>query len=208
MCGYDNNCVYTGKDEFIDFYNTKIKKSDIIIYCGEIVDRFLSYSWKRFFDRRFFNTHQPTLVEKQIGFLVSGSLSQNYNIRQVIEGMIDFEMGHLVDIVTDEIADSAIIDSQIQNLAERLNWYSENNYMRPSTFPAIGGRKIFRDDVWGRLRFVFQGDYKYYEENGTFDFPQNDLESINLNDQMSGMMENPFVRKRIISKIADQFKNV
>lgn len=147
-------------------------------------------------------------MEKQIGFLISGPLSQNYNIRQVIEGMIGFEMGHLVDIVTDEPADSALIDSQIQVLAQRLTWYSEKNYMRPSTFPAIGGRKIFRDDVWGRLRFVFQADYKYYEENGTFDFPQNDQESIEINDQMSGMMENPFVRRRIISRIAEQFKNV
>jgi multimeric flavodoxin WrbA len=58
-CGMDNICVYEGKDGFIDFYNSKVKKADIIIYAGKIKDRYLSSKWKMFFDRGFFNTHQP-----------------------------------------------------------------------------------------------------------------------------------------------------
>jgi multimeric flavodoxin WrbA len=83
-CGYDNHCAYEGKDGFIDFYRTKVMAADIVIFAGEIVDRYLSSKWKTFLDRRFFNTHQFTLPGKQMGFIVSGPLAQNANLRQML----------------------------------------------------------------------------------------------------------------------------
>jgi len=38
----------------------------------------------------------------------------------------------------------------------------------------IGGIKIFRDAIYGRLRFPFQADHKFYKENGLYNFPQKD----------------------------------
>ncbi|MCK5075586.1 MAG: NAD(P)H-dependent oxidoreductase, partial [Calditrichia bacterium] len=67
QCGYDNHCRYEGKDGYIDFYNTKIKTADILIYAGTITDRYLSSRWKLFFDRSFYNNHVPTLTGKQVG---------------------------------------------------------------------------------------------------------------------------------------------
>lgn len=72
QCGLDNICAYQDKDEYIEFYNTKVKAADVLIFAGTIKDRYLSSRWKMFFDRSFFNGHSPSLIGKQIGFIISG----------------------------------------------------------------------------------------------------------------------------------------
>lgn len=210
-CGFDYRCVYTGKDEFIDFYNSEIKSADIVVFAGEIKDRYLSSAWKRMFDRAFFNTHTPTLKGKQMGFLVSGPLRQVPNLREILQSYSEWQGVNLVDFVTDE--DSSIhIDSNIDNLAVNLVKNAEENFVSPPTYRGVGGMKIFRDDVWGRLRFVFQADHKYYEENGVYDFPQDDEKVIEMNKKMFAITANPEmrenVRKMIKSEMVKPLKHV
>lgn len=195
-CGFDYKCIYTGKDEFIDFYNSEIKTADIIIFAGEIKDRYLSASWKRMFDRAFFNTHTPTLKGKQMGFLVSGPLRQVPNLREILQSYAEWQGANLVDFITDEDS-SAHIDSNIDNMAINLVECSERNFVSPATYRGVGGMKVFRDDVWGRLRFVFQADHKYYEENGIYDFPQDDEKVIEMNNKMMELTANPEMRENI-----------
>ena len=78
------------------------------------------------------------------------------------------------DIITDENEDSLEIDNLLQNFAERLVRFSEKNYIKPKNFLGIGGHKIFRDDIWGRLRMIWQADHRYFKEHGKYDFPQKD----------------------------------
>jgi hypothetical protein len=92
----------------------------------------------------------------------------------------------------------------LQNLAERLVRYAGKGYVKPSTFLGVGGRKIFRDDMWGRLRFPFLADYRYYEEHGLFDFPHNDRERIEYCDQMIAAIGDPAVREQIREMIKTQ----
>ena len=171
-CGYDNQCVYEGKDDYIDFYNTKVKTADILVWAGTIKDRYLSSRWKVFFDRFFFNGHAPSLIGKQIGFIISGPLSQVPNLRQILEGQVEVKHGNPVDFVTDEYGDSTKIDNSLQYLARRLVQFADNNYIKSSTFLGVGGTKIFRDAVWGRLRFSFRADHVAYRKLGIYDFPQ------------------------------------
>ena len=195
-CGLDYRCVYTGKDEFIDFYNNKVINSDIIIYAGEIKDRYLSAKWKQMFDRGFFNTHTPTLRNKQLGLLVSGPLRMIPELREVFEAYSQWQMVNLADIVTDEYS-SEEIDSLVDAMALKLVSCSEKSYVQPATFLGVGGMKIFRDDIWGRLRFVFQADHKFYEENGFYDFPQNDEKAIKYNETMISLTDKPEMRDKI-----------
>ena len=148
QCGYDYECIYTHKDEFIEFYNTRLKTADVLIFAGAIQDRYLSSRWKLFFDRAFFNTHTPSLMGKQIGFIVSGPLSQVPNLRQILEGYVEWQQANLVNFVTDENGDSPQIDAALQHFAKHLISFSEKGYIKPRTFLGIGGMKIFRDDVW------------------------------------------------------------
>ena len=199
QCGYDNVCVYEGKDDFIDFYN-KLKDFDAIIFAGTIVDRYLSSKWKEFFDRGFFNTHIPIFKDKQLGFIISGSLNQNSNLREIMDGYSQWQHANLVDFVTDESEDSSEIDMALQSLARQVIRSASSNYIKPSTFLGVGGMKIFRDAVYGRLRFPFQADHKYYSENGLYDFPQKDWKIRAQNMLIILISKIPRIRKEIYQK--------
>ncbi len=195
QCGYDNICVYKDKDEFTEFWSVKLESADILVIAGNIVDRYLSSRWKMVFDRSFFNGHIPTLRKRQFGFLISGPLGQIANLRQIIESLTEIEESNLVDIITDEYADSKIIDLLIYNLAKKLITYSQSGYKKPQTFLSVGGNKIFRDAVYGRMRFVFQADHKYYEEHGFYDFPHDDKHAKKMNDKFIPLTQDEKFRK-------------
>jgi len=196
-CGYDNQCVYEGKDDYIDFYNTKVKTADILVWAGTIKDRYLSARWKTFFDRSFFNGHAPSLTGKQIGFIISGPLSQIPNLRQVLEAYVEVQHANLGGFVTDEYGDSIEIDSLLQDIGKRLVQFAENSYIRPPTFLGVGGMKVFRDDIWGRLRFPFRADYVAYKKLGTYDFPQKEYKTRIQNAIMLLLSKLPAFRKEV-----------
>jgi len=200
QCGYDNTCSYGDKDGYTEFYNTKIKTADVLVFAGVIKDRYLSSRWKMFFDRSFFNGHVPTWTGKQVGFIISGPLSQIPNLRQILESWVQMEQASLVDFITDEYEDSAQIDALLQSLAERVVTFADENYIKPATFLGVGGRKIFRDDIWGRLRFPFQADHKYYRKHGIYDFPQKDRKARITNTILILLTKIPKMRKEIYSK--------
>ena len=171
QCGYDYTCHY--RDGFTDFYNKQVRTSDIIIMAGTIQGHFLSSTWKTFFDRAFFWNHTPSLEGKQIAFLVSGLLRENQNLVQFLEASVTARQNaNLVDMMSDESADSRTIDMRLDELAQRMLFYASVGYVKPQNFLAVGGHKIFRDNIWGRLRGVWQADHRHYQRNGYYDFPQ------------------------------------
>lgn len=211
-CGYNNVCVYQGKDGFVEFYN-ELKDFDVIIFAGSMKDRYLSSKWKQFFDRGFFYTHIPIFKGKQMGFIISGPLSQNQNLHEIMEGYAEWQHANLVDFVTDEYGDSLDIDSQLQNLAIQIIRSSNSNYIKPPTFLGVGGNKIFRDAIYGRLRFPFQADHRYYQKNGLYDFPQKDFKTRIRNMIMFLLTKIPSMRreiyqKRIKNEMIKPFENI
>lgn len=201
QCGYDNTCIWEGKDEYIDFYKNTVQTADILIFAGNIHDRYLSSRWKMYFDRSFFNGHVPTLAGKQIGWILSGPMSQLANLRQILEANIEFQPANLVDLVSDECADSAQIDARLDALAANLVRLSGQAYVMPSTFLSVGGAKIFRDGIWGRMRIIFQADYRYYKAHGAFDdFPQKDYVGRLLALVVTPLLKIPAFRKRFYTR--------
>lgn len=212
-CGYDNTCVYREKDGFIDFYNNKLKTADILIFAGGIRDRYLSSLWKTFFDRGFFNTHIPSFTGKQIAFLVSGPLGQLSNLRQIMEAYAELQQANLVGIVSDEEGNCRILDDLLRELAVRSVEYAKVQYIKPTTFLGLGGRKIFRDEIWGDLRFPFAADHQFYKDKGFYDFPQKDYATRMRNVIFGWMVKIPAIRKRIydemmIRKMVEPFQKL
>lgn len=145
-CWNDNRCVYEGKDGYIDFYNAKVRPADILVYAGAIKDRYLSSRWKVYIDRSFCTgLESPPLERKQVGFIISGPLSQLANLRQILEAQVEIGLSNPGGFVTDEYGDSARIDSSLQYLAGRLVQFAHNNYTQSATFFSVGTMKIFRD---------------------------------------------------------------
>jgi hypothetical protein len=171
-CGAEYKCAYTGKDGFIDFYNSLLVPADIIVFAGSVVARQLSWKWREFFDRSFFNTHTPSLVGKQFAFLVSGPLSLLPELRETYEGWAELQRSNLVTFLSDETTEPAVLDAALDQLAERLVRFAEAAYIRPRTFLGVAGMKIFRDDIWSELKIVFRADHKAYRKMGLYDFPQ------------------------------------
>jgi multimeric flavodoxin WrbA len=202
-CGYDNQCVYGDKDGYIEFFNTRLKTADVIVFAGAIRDRYLSSRWKTFFDRSFFNNHTPALTGKQFGVILSGPLSQIPNLEQILEAWIQLQHSNLAGFVTDEYGSSAEIDGLTQELAERLIRFAEREYMQPQTFLAVGGTKLFRDAVWGPMRTVFQADHRAYKRMGVYDFPQKHLKTRATNVVMSFLLRIPRFRKEFTSRIVE-----
>ncbi len=194
QCAYDNSCVYGNSDDFHAFYETGVKKADIIFYCMETRDRYLSSLWKRFIDRSFYNNHTPVLSGKQIGCLVSGPLGELSSLREFLQAFPEFQHGNLVDIVTDEDGDSKELDLRIQNMARSAVARAENNYAAPPTFRSVGGWKIFRDEIWSWLRFPFIADHRYYRKHGLYDFPKRRFMQSLINGSLSIMVNIPGFR--------------
>lgn len=200
-CSYDYHCAYEGKDGYIDFYNSKLKTADIIIFAGDIKDRYLSSRWKKFFDRSFFNTHTPSLFGKQIGFIIAGALKQLPNLKEIFDTYLQWQNSNLVGFVTDEAQSSKEIDGQLYTLANSVVKFASLNYCKPYNSLGIGGWKVFRDEMWGDLRFPFIADYKAYKALGVYDFPQKNLKVRVMNFVVMAMVKFfPSIRKEIYTK--------
>lgn len=197
-CAYDNTCVYT--DGFVDFYKNRLVPADILIFAGAVRDRYLSSTWKLFFDRSFFKGHTPGLGEKQIGFVIAGPLGQ---ISSLKEGLVMWADGGRCNphFVTDEVSRSGDLDALLDTLAGRLLKGAEAGYSPPHLFYAVGGHKIFRDNIYGGMRFIFQADYRYYREHGMFDFPQADIKTRCMNAIMIPLIRVEAVRKKVYNNM-------
>jgi hypothetical protein len=174
QCGLDNVCVLRDADDVHGVYQ-KLVAADIVIQAATLRDRSLSARWKTFWDRGFFNNHVPILVGKQVGFLVSGPLSQLPHVREVLEASADLQRANLAGIVTDECGASQELDALLERLAARLVECDRQRYFHPPTFFGKAGRKLLRDEIWASLRFVFPKDHAYYRRHGLYDFPRRSL---------------------------------
>jgi multimeric flavodoxin WrbA len=204
QCGLDNVCIYEGKDGFIDFFNRQVKTADILFFAGSIHDRYLSSLWKRFFDRSFFNGHVPVLENKQIGFVISGPFSQINNLREILAAYVGWQRSNLVGFASDDVGGSTEIDAALQSIASRAAMCSERGYIQPPTFYQVGGTKLFRDAVWGRLRVVFQADHNYYKKHGFYNFPQKKYKWRLINSSLILLTKIPFIRREFVKRIKEE----
>jgi len=195
QCAFDNRCVY--KDGFVDLFNRELRDADVTLYAGAVRDRYLSSRMKMFRDRSFFNGHIPVHLNKQVAFLVAGPLGQLPNLQEILQASAEMSGANLAGIVCDESGDSAHIDALLDDLAVKCVDYARHTYLRPRTFLGVGGHKIFRDQIWSRLRFPFDADFKFYSEHGLFDFPQNDVRYLEFSDKMIAMIQEPKMREAV-----------
>jgi multimeric flavodoxin WrbA len=200
QCAYDNTCVYNGKDGYIDFFNKAVRSADVLVFAGTIRDRYLSSTWKYFFDRSFFNTHIPYLKGKQLGFIISGPLGQLPNLRQIMEAYAEIQEGNPVGFVTDEYGTSGEIDELLLGLAKQVVRLAGQDYTAPRTYLGIGIVKIIRDEMWSKLRFPFQADHKYFIHNGRYDFPHKDHKNRIKSGIMMALSRIPPIREDIYKK--------
>lgn len=164
-CAVSGKCIYT--DGFDEFLREKIQKANAIVYAYTVRDHSMGSRFKLYDDRQFCNGHRTVTTGMPIGYLVSGDLSGEENLRMIMEARAQVGGNFLSGIASD--ADDP--DREIDILAEKLAYALENAYTQPQNFYGIGGMKIFRDLIW-QMRGMMRADHKFYKAHGQYDFPQ------------------------------------
>jgi multimeric flavodoxin WrbA len=200
-CGWDNTCVFEGRDGFVPFFRERVETADLLVLAGTVRDRYLSARWKSFFDRQFFENHRPVLDGTKIGILTSGPVQALPHLREMLEAYIEMHHGELVGWVTDESHDSAVLDRQIDDLAFRLVRAHEDGFASPPSFLGVAGAKIFRDEVFSWMRFPFVSDHRAFRETGVYDFPQKDRASRVRNAFYISMARIPRIREQMYRQL-------
>jgi multimeric flavodoxin WrbA len=203
-CGLANECTFEGKDGYIEFFRSEVSSADILIFAGRIHDRYLSARWKIFFDRSFFNTHTPSLIGKQLAFVISGPFGQIPNLSEIFQAYSEFQGANLVGFATDEAGESEDVARGLAGLMTQAAEWARESYARPQTFLGVGGMKIFRDDVYGRLRPVFQADHRAFARLGLYrTFPQVDWRTQIMNFFAVPILNIPVIKKGFQSQIKE-----
>jgi multimeric flavodoxin WrbA len=195
QCGLRGECAYDGKDGYKEFHKSMILDADVIFFAGEMRDRYLSSRFKMFFDRSFYRNHMPAYEGKQIAWIISGPLSGNPNLRQILETYPETSHGNSAGFVSDESRNQKNIDAQIDALASRAVSLALKKYVPAETFLGNAGRRLFREEVWGHLGVVFAQDHAYYRKNGMFDFPWKKLSNWTIVPFASMILRIPAVRR-------------
>ena len=195
-CAADGTCIY--KDGFDSFLREQIQTADAIVYAFAIRDHSMGYRMKLYDDRQFCNGHRTVTMGKPVGYLVSGPLSEEENLRTVIEARAEVGGNFLAGVACDE----SDPDAGIEALAETLRYAVDHAYQPPKTFWGVGGMKIFRDLIY-QMRGLMKEDHRFYKKHGFYDFPQKRRGRILGMYLVGGMMRNKKLQKKLSGKMTE-----
>ncbi len=193
-CATGGKCVY--KDGFDSFLRETIQSSDAIVYAFTVKDHSMGSLFKTYDDRQFCNGHRTVTMGKPVGYLISGGLSKEENLRLVLRGRSEAGGNFLAGLASDETAS----DKEIDDMAKQLAWALENGYTTPANFLGVGGIKIFRDLIYG-MRGMMKEDHKFYKEHGLYDFPQKKKGTTALMYLAGAALSNDKIRSKMGNKM-------
>ena len=194
-CAVSAKCVY--KDGFDDFLRNNIQVADSIVYAFSVKDHSMGSRFKMYDDRNFCNGHRTVTVGMPVGYLVSGELSAEENLRTIIEARAEVGHNFLAGVATDERDP----DAEIDNLALQLEYALKNKYVPTQNFYGIGGMKIFRDLIY-KMQGMMRADHKFYKKGGYYkDFPQRDKGTILKMYLVGFLLSNEKIRKKMGNKM-------
>ena len=164
-CAITGKCVH--KDGFDEYLRKEIQTAESIVYAFTIKDHSMGARFKMYDDRNFCNGHRTVTIGMPVGYLISGDLSKEENLRTIIEARAQVGSNFLAGVATDEVNP----DAEIDKLAQTLMYALEHKYVPPQNFYGISGMKIFRDLIW-LMQGMMRADHKFYKAHGQYDFPQ------------------------------------
>ncbi len=193
-CAANGKCIY--KDGFQELLRDNIQKSQAIVIAFSISDHSMGTIFKTYDDRQFCNGHRTVTMGMPFGYLVSGNLSEEPNLRTVIEARAEVGGNFLAGIATDEFSP----DEEIDFLAKRLAYAVNCSYTQPANFYGVGGMKIFRHLIW-LMQGLMKADHRFYKAHGQYDFPQKKRGTMLAMYLVGGLMGNEKLMAKAGNKI-------
>ena len=192
-CAADGTCVY--KDGYADMLRS-IQSGDAIVLAFSVQDHSMGPRFKMYDDRQFANGHRTVTEGTPFGYLVSGALSREENLRRVIEARAQVGGNFLAGIASDE----ADPDGSTDRLVASLCYAVEQRYAEPRNFDGVGGMKIFRDLIY-LMRGLMREDHRFFKSHGLYDFPQKQKKRILLMYPVGSLMRNKKLQQKAGGKI-------
>ena len=159
--------------------------------------------FKLYDDRQFCNGHRTVTTGMPIGYIVSGNLSQEQNLKTIIKARAEVGGNFVAGIATDEVNDfdkENLPEFSIYKLVQNLIFALQNEYSQPANFYGVGGMKIFRDLIY-EMQGMMKADHKFYKKNGLYDdFPQNKKGRI-FGMYLVGLLNSPKLQDKIGNKM-------
>ena len=193
-CAVSGKCIW--KDHFDDFLRNEIQTADAMVYAFTISDHSMGARFKMYDDRQFCNGHRTVTIGMPVGYIISGSLSAEENLRTIIEGRAQVGSNILSGIATDETDTDAAIDQ----LAASLDYSLEHKNTGPQNFYGVGGMKIFRDLIY-TMRGFMRADHKFFKSHGQYDFPQKQWPKSLAMYLVGALIANPKIHTKMGNKM-------
>ena len=197
--GFTNRCVISFVDiyaKFDAFLRNQIQTAQSIIYAFSIKDHSMGATFKLYDDRQFCNGHRTVTMGMPIGYLISGNYSEENNLQMILEARAQVGGNFLAGIATDENDPNTEID----NLATKLCYALEHQYVPPQNFYGIGGMKIFRDLIW-LMQGMMKADHRFYKAHKQYDFPQKKFGTMLAMYLVGALISSPKLKAKIGNKM-------
>lgn len=195
-CAPKGECIY--KDGFDSFLRNNIQKADGMVVAFTVKDHSMGCRFKVYDDRQFCNGHRTVTMGMPFAYLVCGNLSQENNLRMVLEARAEVGGNFLAGIACDELNPNGEVDQ----VAKKLSWAIQNHYNPPSNFYGVGGMKIFRDLIW-QMQGLMRADHKFYRKHHQYDFPQKHRGKMILMYLVGFMMGNKKIMAKAGGKVSE-----
>ena len=193
-CSTDGTCIY--QDGFQELLRGSIQSAEAIVLAFSIADHSMGTVFKTYDDRQFCNGHRTVTMGKPFGYLVSGSLSAEENLRLVIRARAEVGGNYLAGVATDERDTDAAIDQMARSLCRAI----ETHYQEPANFYGVGGMKIFRDLIY-EMQGMMKADHRFYKAHGQYDFPQKKRGTVMAMYLVGAMMGSKKIKAKMGSKM-------
>ncbi len=191
-CAADGTCIY--KDGFDRFLREQIQSASSIVYACSVKDHSMGALFKLYDDRQFCNGHRTVTMGMPMGYLVSGDLEKEENLRTIIEARCEVGHNFLCGAATDAAG--------VEAMARRMVYALENGYVQPQNFYGVGGMKIFRDLIY-LMRGIMKADHRFYKQHGIYDFPQKKKGTLIAMMLVGSLMNNPKIRSKMGNQISE-----
>ena len=195
-CASDGMCIY--KDGFDSFLREHINGADAVVYAYTVKDHSMGSRFKTYDDRQFCNGHRTVTMGKPVGYLVSGDLAAEENLRTLMEARAQVGGNFLAGIAND----AADPDREIDQLIRTLDYALTHDYQEPKNFYGVGGLKIFRDLIY-QMQGLMREDHRFYKKHGFYDFPQKKKGRIAGMYLVGGLMKNQKLQKKMKFSMTD-----
>ncbi len=195
-CAADGSCIY--KDGFDRLLREEIQTGDATVYAFTIRDHSMGSRFKLYDDRQFCNGHRTVTMGKPVGYLISGDLDKEPNLRTLIEARAQVGGNPLMGVATDRCDP----EKEIRDLALSLSYALSTDFRQPADFYGVGGLKIFRDLIY-QMQGLMREDHRFYKAHGFYDFPQKRRGTILGMYLVGAMMTNKKLSRKLGGKMTE-----